>query len=104
MLTQIHDKDQANTNIQENTDHHKDGGQENPNGGLVLTNRDTVEYDGLIKLHHTTSDLLKSVINTLKKSAIKEWATSCDTVFSNNQALNKRRLCDLLDSCTREKM
>ena len=66
----------------------------------ISTAGSSIEDGGPIKLHHTTPELLKSVINNLKKSALKEWAASCSTVYSNNQALNKKRLCELLDSCT----
>ena len=66
----------------------------------ISTGCSSIDDGGPIKLHHTTPELLKSVINKLKKSALKEWAASCGTLYSNNQALNKKRLCELLDSCT----
>ena len=52
-----------------------------------------------IKLHHATPELLRSVINGLKKPALKSWASSCSIQHSNNPVTNKSRLCQLLDLC-----
>jgi hypothetical protein len=59
-------------------------------------------YRSKIKLHHTTPEMLKTVINGLKKPALTAWATSCGILSSKNPVGNKRKLCELLDSCTSE--
>jgi hypothetical protein len=53
---------------------------------------------GTVKLHYTTPEILKSVINGLKKPALKSWASTCDILHSNNPSMSKKRLCDLLDT------
>ena len=56
-----------------------------------------------VKLYHANLELLTSVINYgLKKQALKSWATSCDLLHTNNSAMTKKRLCELLVQCTSE--
>ena len=53
-----------------------------------------------IKLYCTTQESMKIVINDLKKPALKSWASTCGILHSNNPVTNKKKLCELLETCS----
>ena len=67
--------------------------------GLTAQNPEIISKAQPITLHHTTPELLKSVINGLKKPALLSWAKACGTYDSSNPTSNKKKLCQLLDDC-----
>ena len=53
-----------------------------------------------IKLFCTTLEMMRGVINDLKKPALKSWASTCGIHHTNNPVANKRKLCELLEECS----
>ena len=53
-----------------------------------------------IKLFCTTIEMMRGVINDLKKPALKSWASTCGIPHSSNPVANKRKLCELLEKCS----
>ena len=67
---------------------------------IPISNRQPKVNAVPIKLHCHTLEIMRGVINDLKKPALKTWASKCGILHSNNPVTNKKRLCELLETCS----